>query len=135
MLAHGGRVAATVGASPDEQECAALVDPLAPPSEVPDWQAGVDLREAGVMARLMRQAGLSILDDGWIRFDHHHVDVAEAVAAQLPAGPVQAAIRHSGREAVTDALGTFFARRLRRDGSVVQPVAYRCVVAVKPPLR
>jgi SAM-dependent methyltransferase len=127
----GGRVVATVGASPDEQESAALIDPLAPPADVPDWERGPDLREPGVLAALLAGAGLDVVDDGEIAFAHEHADVDRAIAAQLPAGPVEAAVRHSGRAAVEAALRTFFIPRARPDGSVRQPVAYRTVVASK----
>ena len=53
----------------------------------------------------------------------------DAVAAQLPAGPVAAAVRHSGRAAVEAALRSFFAPRSRADGTVRMGVVFRCYLA------
>ena len=53
----------------------------------------------------------------------------DAVAAQLPAGPVAGAVRHSGRAAVEAALRSFFAPRSRADGTVRMGVVFRCYLA------
>ena len=53
----------------------------------------------------------------------------DAVAAQLPAGPVAAAVRHSVRAAVEAALRSFFAPRSRTDGTVRMGVVFRCYLA------
>jgi hypothetical protein len=52
-----------------------------------------------------------------------------AVAAQLPAGPVTAAVRHSGRATVEAALRSFLAPRSRADGTVRMGVVFRCYLA------
>ena len=57
----------------------------------------------------------------------------DAVAAQLPAGPVAAAVRHSGRAAVEAALRSFFAPRSRTDGTVRMGVVFRCYLAERAP--
>jgi SAM-dependent methyltransferase len=128
VAAPGGRVAVTVGAGREEQACAAMVDPLAPPSEVPDWQE-LDVRRPGALAAAVAAAGLEVLDDFAVTFDAVYADVADAVAAQVPAGPVEAAVRHSGRNAVEDALRAFFGERVRGDGTVAMEVSYRSVLA------
>ena len=48
----------------------------------------------------------------------------DAVAAQLPAAPVAAAVRPSGRAAVEAALRSFFALRSRADGTVRMGVVF-----------
>ncbi len=129
VAAAGGRVAATVGAGAEEQECARLVDPLAPPAEVPDWEHQIDVREPGALAGLLADAGLTVVADTEVAFACVFTDVDDAIAAQLPAGPVEAAIRHSGRAAVEGALRTFFSARVRADGTVAMTTTYRTVVA------
>jgi SAM-dependent methyltransferase len=131
VTAPGGRVAATVGAGPEEQECARMVDPLAPPAEVPDWEHEVDVREPGALAALLAGAGLTVVADSEVAVDLVFAGVDDAVAAQLPAGPVEAAIRHSGRSAVTGALRGFFERRVRPDGTVGMRTVYRTVAALR----
>ena len=53
----------------------------------------------------------------------------DAVADHLPAGPVAAAVRHSGRAAVEAALRSFFAPRSRADGTVRMGLVFRCYLA------
>jgi hypothetical protein len=61
-----------------------------------------------------------------IAFDVDFQSEDDAVAAQLPAGPVAAAVRHSGRATVEAALRSFFAPRSRPDGTVRMRVVFRC---------
>jgi SAM-dependent methyltransferase len=61
--------------------------------------------------------------------DRSTLDLADAVAAQLPAGPVAAAVRHSGRAVVEAVLRSFFAPRSRADGTVRMGVVFRCYLA------
>jgi phage baseplate assembly protein W len=53
----------------------------------------------------------------------------DAIAAQLPAGPVAAAVRHSGRAAVEAALRRFIEPRVRPDGTARMRVVFRCFLA------
>jgi hypothetical protein len=53
-------------------------------------------------------------------------NVDDAVHAQLPAGPVVAAVRHSGQAVVEDALRSFFEPRARLDGTVRMRVVFCC---------
>ena len=104
-----------------------MIDPLAPPAEVPDWTR-LDVREPGALAAALAAAGLTVVDEGAVTFAVVYADADDAVAAQLPAGPGEAAVRHSGREAVEDAFRRFFAPRERPDGSVTMELSYRYAV-------
>jgi hypothetical protein len=64
-----------------------------------------------------------------IAFDVDFRNENEAIAAQLPAGPVAAAVRHSGHAAVEAALRSFFAPRSRADGTVRMGLVFRCYLA------
>lgn len=64
-----------------------------------------------------------------IAFDVDFESEDDAVAAQLPAGPVVAAVRSSGRADVEAAFRSFFAPRARADGTVRMGVVFRCYFA------
>jgi hypothetical protein len=87
------------------------VNPLAPPDDVPDWSR-LDLRGRDALAAVA-QAGLTVRDAFDVQFAVAYADREAAITAQLPAGPMQAAIRHSGVDAVRAA----FSALLRGPGA------------------
>lgn len=128
VTALSGRAVVTVGAGPEQAESAALINPLAPHDEVPD-PSTLDLADADAARRALLDAGFASVAMADIAFDVDYDSEDDAVAAQLPAGPVAAAVRHSGRTAVETALRSFFAPLSRADGTVRMRVAFRCYVA------
>jgi SAM-dependent methyltransferase len=123
-----GRAVVTVGAGPEQAESAALINPLAPPGEVPG-HAAFDLADPDAARGALIEAGFASVVADDIAFDVDFRDEHDAIAAQLPAGPVIAAIRHSGRAAVEAALHSFFAPRMRADGTARLGLVFRCYLA------
>jgi SAM-dependent methyltransferase len=128
VTAPSGRAVVTVGAGPEQLACAGLINPLAPPDEVPD-PSTLDLADPAAASAAMLEAGFAAVEATEIGFEVTFVGVDDAVSAQLPAGPVAAAVRHSGRAAVEDALRAFFAPRVRPDGTAQMRVVFRCYLA------
>jgi SAM-dependent methyltransferase len=128
VTAPAGRAVVTVGAGPEQAESAALINPLAHHDEVPD-RSTLDLADADAARGALLDAGFASVTMADIAFDVIFKNENEAVAAQLPAGPVAAAVRHSGREAVEAALRSFFAPRSRTDGTVRMGLVFRCYLA------
>ncbi|MQM28232.1 class I SAM-dependent methyltransferase [Glycomyces albidus] len=128
VTAPAGRAVVTVGAGPEQAESAALINPLAPRGEVPDHRM-LDLADADAAQRALRAAGFATAETADIVFDVDFADLDDAIAAQLPAGPVAAAVRHSGRATVEAALRSFFAPRTRVDGTVRMGLVFRCHLA------
>ena len=132
VTAPSGRAVVTVGAGPEQAESAGLINPLAPPDEVPD-RSTLDLADADGAREALLDAGFASVTTTDIAFDVVFAGEDDAVAAQLPAGPVAAAVRHSGREAVEAALRAFFAPRSRPDGTVRMGLVFRCHLAERAP--
>jgi SAM-dependent methyltransferase len=128
VTALSGRAAVTVGAGPEQAESAALINPLAYHDEVPD-SSMFDLADANAACGALLDAGFASVAMTDIAFDVDFASENDAVAAQLPAGPVAAAVRHSGRTAVETALRSFFAPRTRIDGTVRMGLVFRCYLA------
>jgi SAM-dependent methyltransferase len=128
VTASAGTAVVTVGAGPEQAESAALINPLAPPDEVPDHHT-LDLADTDAARSALLDAGFASVTTTDIAFDIEFKNQNEAIAAQLPAGPVTAAVRHSGRTAVDAALRTFFAPRSRADGTVRMGLVFRCYFA------
>lgn len=128
LAAQGGADVIGVGAGPEQAESAALIDRLAPHDEVPD-RSTLDLADADSARGALLDAGFASVAMADIAFDVDFESEDDAVAAQLPAGPVAAAVRHSGRAAVEAALRSFFAPRSRTDGTVRMGVVFRCYLA------
>jgi SAM-dependent methyltransferase len=128
VIAPFGRAVITVGAGPEQRECAALIAQLAPSAALPD-PGTLDLTDAAATRAALLDAGFGTATATDVAFDVDFDCVDDAVRAQLPAGPVAAAVRHSGRGAVVEALRSFFASRTRGDGTVRMGVVFRCHVA------
>lgn len=129
-----GRAVVTVGAGPEQAETAALINPLAPGDEVPDLSA-LDLADADATGGALLDAGFASVATADIAFDVDFASEDDAVAAQMPAGPVAAAVRHSGRAAVEAALRSFFAPRTQADGTVRMGLVFRCYFASRVSVR
>jgi hypothetical protein len=114
-----GRAVVTVGVGPEQAESPALINALAPRDEVPD-PGTFDLANANAARPPLLDAGFASVATADIAFD---------VAAQMPAGPVAAAVRHCGSEPVEAALRSFFAPRSRADGTVRMSLVFRCYLA------
>jgi SAM-dependent methyltransferase len=128
VTAPAGTAVVTVGAGPEQAESAALINPLAQPDEVPD-RSTLDLADTDAARGALLDAGFASVATTDIAFDVAFESEDDAVAAQLPAGPVAAAVRHSGRAVVEAALRTFFAPRSRADGTVRMGLVFRCYLA------
>jgi SAM-dependent methyltransferase len=134
VTAPSGRAVVTVGAGPEQAESAALINALAPHDEVPD-RGTLDLADPDAARGALLDAGFASVDMADVAFDVDFASENDAVAAQLPAGPVAAAVRHSGRAAVEAALRSFFAPRSRTDGTVRMSLVFRCHHAQQPTRR
>jgi SAM-dependent methyltransferase len=132
VTAPAGRAVVTVGAGPEQAESAALINALAPRDEVPD-RSTLDLADVDAARGALLDAGFASVDIVDIAFDVDFENEHHAIAAQLPAGPVAAAVRHSGRAAVEAALRSFFAPRSRTDGTVRMGLVFRCHLARRTP--
>lgn len=130
VTAPSGRAVLTVGAGPEQAECAALINPLARHGDVPD-SSTLDLTDADAARGALLDAGFASVTTADIAFDVHFDDVDDAVAAQVPAGPVNAAIRHSGRATVDAALRSFFAPRSLPGGTVRMGLVFRSYFATR----
>jgi hypothetical protein len=89
----------------------------------------LDLADADAARGALLDAGFASVTLADIAFDVAFTSGNDAVAAQLPAGPVAAAVLHSGRATVEAALRSFFAPRSRIDGTVRMGLVFRCYVA------
>lgn len=134
VTAPSGRAVLTVGAGPEQAESAALINPLARRDEVPR-SGSLDLTDADAARGVLLDAGFASVVTADIAFDVDYENEDDAVAAQVPAGPVTAAIRHSGRAAVDAALRSFFARRARPDGTVRMGLVFRTYIAMREEAR
>ena len=128
VTAPTGRAVVTVGTGPEQAESAAMINPLARPDHVPDLGT-LDLADPATSRAALLEAGFATVTTTDIAFDVDYASQDDAVTAQLPAGPVVAAVRHSGRPAVEEALRSFFARRARADGTIRMGVVFRCYFA------
>jgi SAM-dependent methyltransferase len=128
VTALSGRAVVTVGAGPEQAESAALINALAAHDDVPD-RSTFDLADADAARGALLDAGLASVAVADIAFDVAFESEDDAVAAQLPAGPVAAAVRHSGRAVVEATLRSFFASRARTDGTVRMGLVFRCYLA------
>jgi SAM-dependent methyltransferase len=126
VTAPGGRLLLTVGVGSAQ---AGTIDDLAAAGEVPDWR--LDLRDPAVLGAALQRAGYQAPAVQEIAFDVRYADVDDAVASQLPAGPVQAAIRNAGADRVERALRDQFAAQAGADGSVVVRTSFRCALATR----
>jgi SAM-dependent methyltransferase len=128
VTAACGRAVITVGAGPEQDACAALIAPLARLDELPD-RSTLDLADAAAARASLRDAGFDSVAVTDVAFDVGFESVDDAVRAQLPAGPVAAAVRRSGHAVVKEALRSFFEPRARDDGTVRMGVVFRCYFA------
>jgi SAM-dependent methyltransferase len=128
VTAAFGRAVITVGAGPEQGACATLIEPLARRDDLPD-RSTLDLADAAAARAALRDAGFDAVTARDVAFDIDFAGVDDAVRAQLPAGPVSAAVRHSGHAVVEEALRSFFAPRERADGTVRMGVVFRCFFA------
>jgi SAM-dependent methyltransferase len=128
VTAPGGQAVITVGAGPEQGACAALIAPLAPLAELPD-RSTLELTDVTAASAALLDAGFDSVAASDVAFYIDFSSVDDAVGAQLPAGPVAAAARHSGPAAVEAALRQFFEPRVRDDGTVRMGVVFRCFVA------
>ena len=134
--ASGGHVVVTVGAGAEKSDLPKLVDvlrPLLAPAD-PDDDAAVPvtLSDIDQMRAEIERVGLALLDQVEVPFPWIYQDVEEALRGQTSSGPSEAAIRHSGREAVEAALRGFFAQRTQPDGTIRMDLCFRYALARQP---
>ena len=133
VLAPGGQAVVTMGTGAESRACAARIDPLLPAAALASSRTSLNLDDAGAADAALAEACLSMEHHEEVRWTLTFGGIEVAIAAQLPAGPVQAAIDHAGLAAVVDALRAFFAPfAAGGDGVVHLPTAYQVVVANRP---
>jgi SAM-dependent methyltransferase len=132
----GGHVVVTVGAGPLKSDLPKLVDvlrPLLAPAKPDDEaQIPVTLSDIDQMRAELEAVGLELLDQVEVPFAWIYDDMDRALYGQTSSGPAEAAIRHSGREAVVEALHGFFSDRTQPDGTIRMDVAFRYALARQP---
>ncbi|MGH6922385.1 MAG: class I SAM-dependent methyltransferase [Propylenella sp.] len=111
---RGGTVATLIWGRPEDCQLMTGVLPAvlallpSPPADAP---TPVSLSEAGVLAALMKEAGLSPAESGEIECTFDYPDLAFACRAISSAGPIVRAEQHAGEDAVrrtlVAALGPF----------------------------
>ena len=136
VTGSGGHVVVTVGAGAEKSDLPKLVDvlrPLLAPAD-PDDDAAVPvtLSDIDQMRAEIERVGLDLLDQVEVPFPWIYQDVEEALRGQTSSGPSEAAIRHSGREAVEAALRGFFAERTQPDGTIRMDLCFRYALARQP---
>ena len=136
VTGSGGHVVVTVGAGAEKSDLPKLVDvlrPLLAPAD-PDDDAAVPvtLSDIDQMRAEIERVGLALLDQVEVPFPWIYQDVEEALRGQTSSGPSEAAIRHSGREAVEAALRGFFAERTQPDGTIRMDLCFRYALARQP---
>ena len=132
----GGQVLVTVGAGPQKSDLPKLVDVvrplLAPANPQDDAPVPISLSDIDQMRAELERTGLELLDQVEVPVPWIYANTDEALRGQTSSGPAAAAIRHSGRDAVVDALRGFFAQRTREDGSIRMDVTFRYALARQP---
>jgi SAM-dependent methyltransferase len=133
----GGRVVVTSWGPPER--CQSLSDvivrlrPLLPPPAPGAAPAGPGaLAAPGALAGLLREAGLSVVEEGETACPFVFRDAETSWLAARSAGPNQAAIRHSGEEAVRAALAEADLAHGRPDGSIRYENVFLWVSAERP---
>jgi ubiquinone/menaquinone biosynthesis C-methylase UbiE len=132
VTAPSGGVVLTWGCGGEQATCAELLDALRtaiPAAERTPHQTSLTLTDGGQRSAAMATAGLDEIECRDVEFAWTFRDLEDAVAAQLPAGPVVDISRQVGVDEVRRVLSEFFAARVRPDGSVLINVVFRCVVA------
>lgn len=129
VTAPGGRVIVTMGTGTASAACAAGIDPLLPPDAHASSRTSFSLHDRHHARATLAAAGLKLIRHDQVSYNITFADAEQAVAAQLPAGPVQAAIAHAGRPAVTDALKRYFRPLTNPRGTITMPAAYTVAVA------
>jgi SAM-dependent methyltransferase len=126
----GGRALITVGAGSEQAACSAAINALRPAADdaAPEHTLPTEERTQRIIDAL-GGAGFDTIEQRDVRFSWRFADVEDAVAAQLPAGPVQEAIQRSGQAAIEQALRQFFATRANPDGAVSLDVVFACTTA------
>jgi SAM-dependent methyltransferase len=129
VLRPGGGLALTAFGRPQECQSAPVLEylaPLLPQFAVEDDPA---LHEAGVLERLLAEAGLAATDAGYLKIAEEHPDLETLLREWLSVGPVRLAVRNAGEEAVRRAVVEALAASVARDGSVRIVDEYRYVLA------
>jgi SAM-dependent methyltransferase len=132
----GGQVVVTVGAGPLKSDLPKLIDALRPllaPAEPDDEaQIPVTLSDIDQMRAELDAVGLELLDQVEVPFPWIYEGMDHALYGQTSSGPAEAAIRHSGRDAVVEALRGFFDERTQPDGTVRMELCFRYALARQP---
>src|SRR2546421_9058718 len=132
----GGHVVVTVGSGREHSDLPKLVDVLrpllAPAAPDDDAQVPVTLSDIDQMRAELEAVGLELLDQVEVPFPWIYDDMDKALRGQTSSGPSEAAIRHSGRDAVVDALSGFFVDRVQPDGSIRMDLCFRYALARQP---
>ncbi len=137
VVRPGGRVVVTAWGPPERCELLTALmrsmGPLMPPPppNAPRGGPGA-LAEPGALAGVLERAGLRVVDEGETAcpFVWPHADAAWR--ANAAAGPNQAAIAHSGEEAVRAAFEDAYRAHARPDGSIRYENVFLWVAGERP---
>lgn len=123
VVRSGGRVVVTAWGPPERCELlVALMRHLGPlmpppPPNAPHGGPGA-LAQPGALAGVLAAAGLRVVDEGEASCPFVWPNAEAAWRANASAGPNQAAVAHSGEEAVREASEDAYRAHARPDGSV-----------------
>ncbi len=105
VVRPGGHVALTAFGRPERCESTPVfrfLGPLFPKHALEDEEPA--LHEGGVLESLLAQAGLTTIDAGYLEIAEEHPDTDTLLRGWLSVGPVRAAVRNAGEDAVREAL-------------------------------
>lgn len=80
----------------------------------------------------LETVGLELFDQVEVPFPWIYDGMDQALYGQTSSGPAEAAIRHSGRDAVVAALREFFGARGQPAGTIRLDVCFRYALARQP---
>ena len=118
--------------SPASAKITALRPLLAPGDPDDEAHVPVTLSDIDQMRAEIERVGLELLDQVEVPFPWIYDSMEEALAGQTSSGPSEAAIRHSGRDAVETAMRGFFAERAQPDGAIRMELCFRYALARRP---
>ena len=133
VVRSGGRIVVSGRGSPEACEMAAFGASLRPflPDNVNAPMPG-RLSTTGEIVSLLESIGLRVTTRGTTRCDFHYPDRATCWRGFASAGPVRAALRHAGEDAVLALFDEFAARHATPEGAVFLRNAYVWAAGVRP---
>lgn len=123
VLGAGGHVAMTAFGRPERCESSAALEYLAPMLPAFAVEEDVPLDE------LLPQAGLEVVEGGYLEIAEEYPDLDTLLRAWLSIGPVRLAVRRAGEPAVREVLSRAFAPLRTSSGGYRLEDEYRYLIA------